>query len=292
MKEVRDLLGLLELEKIEENLFRGESSSVGSSRVFGGQVLAQSLYAAMRTTPEDRYVHSLHAYFILPGMLDTPIVFQVDRIRDGGSFTTRRVKAIQNGAVIFLMSASFQLIQEGFDHHINMPNVSAPEVLVSWEDMVEQYGEMLPENIRKFLNLERPIEFRPVELINPALPGKSRPFRHVWMKAKGAMPQDRKAHQCVLAYTSDYNLLTTALLPHGNEASFGNVQLASLDHAMWFHRDFRMDEWLLYAIDSPSASNARGFTRGNIFSREGKLVASVVQEGLIRPRKEKNTKPA
>jgi len=285
MKEVSELLHLLELEKIEENLFRGESTNVGSSRVFGGQVLAQSLYAAMRTTPEDRYVHSLHAYFILPGDIHQPIIFQVDRIRDGGSFTTRRVQAIQKGQTIFLMSASFQLQQEGFDHQINMPNVSPPENLVSWEDLVQQYGEMLPENIKNFLNLDRPIEFRPVEMINPAIPAKSQPFRHVWMKAKGEMLDSHRAHSCVLAYTSDYNLLTTALLPHGKETSFGNIQLASLDHAMWFHRDFKVDDWLLYAIDSPSSSNARGFTRGNIFTREGRLVASVVQEGLIRPKK-------
>jgi len=285
MKEVKELLDLLELEQIEENLFRGLSHSMGSKRVFGGQVLAQSLNAAMHTVPEDRFVHSLHAYFILPGDIEMPIIFEVDRIRDGGSFTTRRVKAIQKGQAIFLMSSSFQLSQEGFDHHINMPNVSPPEMLVSWEELREKYGEMLPENIRKFLNIERPIEFRPVEMINPALPGKSRPYRHVWMKARGEMPDLKTAHQCVLAYTSDYNLLTTALLPHGHEAAFGNVQLASLDHAMYFHRDFRMDDWLLYAIDSPSASNARGFTRGNIFTRDGKLIASVVQEGLMRPRR-------
>lgn len=286
MKEVKELLSLLELEQIEEHLFRGRSHSIGSKRVFGGQVLAQALNAAIRTVPEDRFVHSLHAYFILPGDIEMPIIFEVDRIRDGGSFTTRRVKAIQKGQAIFLMSASFQLEQSGFDHHINMPNVSPPEVLVSWEDLREKYGDMLPENLKKFLNIERPIEFRPVEMINPALPGKSRPYRHVWMKARGEMPDSRIDHQCVLAYTSDYNLLTTALLPHGNEAAFGNVQLASLDHAMWFHRDFRMDDWLLYAIDSPSASNARGFTRGNIFDRDGRLIASVVQEGLMRPKRE------
>lgn len=285
MKIVQELLDLLQLEPIEENLFRGTSKSVGSSTVFGGQVLAQALAAAMQTVPLDRQVHSLHAYFILAGDLHQPIVFQVERIRDGGSFSTRRVKAIQKGEAIFLMSASFQLAQEGFEHHLPMPNVSPPDWLVSWEDLAEKFGDMLPENIRRFLNLDRPVEFRPVELINPALPGKSQPFRHVWIKTKGEMPEDLRLHQQVLAYSSDYNLLTTALLPHGSEATFGNVQLASLDHAMWFHRPFRADEWLLYAIDSPSASNARGFTRGNFFSQDGRLVASVVQEGLIRPRK-------
>jgi acyl-CoA thioesterase-2 len=283
MKAVKELLAMLELEAIEENLFRGLSHSMGSKRVFGGQVLAQALNAAMRTVPVDRQVHSLHAYFILPGDIQQAIIFEVDRIRDGGSFTTRRVKAIQKGQAIFLMSASFQLKQEGFDHQIPMPNVSPPESLVSWDELNAKFGHLLPENIRRFLDIERPIEFRPVEMINPADSGKHSPYRHVWMKAKGAMPSDARAHQCVLAYTSDYNLLTTALLPHGDTASLDKIQLASLDHAMWFHREFRMDEWLLYAIDSPSASNSRGFTRGNIFTREGKLVASVVQEGLMRP---------
>lgn len=283
MKEVKELLDLLDLEQIEVNLFRGLSHSIGSNRVFGGQVLAQSLNAAIRTVPSDRFVHSLHAYFILAGDIHQPIIFEVERIRDGGSFTTRRVKAIQGGQVIFFMSASFQLDQEGFDHHINMPNVSPPDNLVSWEELSEKFGELLPENIRRFLNMDRPIEFRPVELHNPALPGKSQPYRHIWMKARGTMPEDKASHQCVLAYTSDYNLLTTALLPHGPEGAMHNVQLASLDHAMWFHRDFRVDQWLLYAIDSPSASNARGFTRGNIFTQDGRLIASVVQEGLMRP---------
>lgn len=285
MKHIHELLDLLNLEQLEEDLFRGESKSVGSSTVFGGQVLAQALHAAMRTVPSDRFVHSLHAYFILPGDLQVPIIFQVERIRDGGSFATRRVKAIQKGEAIFFLSASFQLKQEGFEHQISMPNVSPPNWLASWEDLAQKFGEMLPENIRNFLNLDRPIEFRPVELVNPGLPTKSQPFRHIWIKAKGEMPEEERTHQCVLAYTSDYNLLTTALLPHGSEASFGNVKIASLDHAMWFHRPFRMDDWLLYAIDSPSASNARGFTRGNIFTQDGLLVASVVQEGLIRPKK-------
>lgn len=285
MKEITELIDLLDLEKIEENIFRGQSTSIGSKRVFGGQVLAQALNAAIRTAPKDRFVHSLHAYFILPGDIAQPIIFNVDRIRDGGSFTTRRVMAIQKGQAIFLMAVSFQLEQEGFDHHVNMPNVSGPEHLVSWDDIAEKYSENLPDNIRRFLNIERPIDFKPVELVNPALPGKSQPFRHVWMKPKGGIPDDRGLHQTALAYASDYNLLTTALLPHGNEASFGNVQLASLDHAMWFHRDFRWDDWVLYAIDSPSSSNARGFTRGNIFTKDGRLIASVVQEGLVRPKR-------
>lgn len=283
MKVVSELLELLRLEPIEENIFRGQSHSIGSKRVFGGQVLAQALQAAIHTVPDGRFVHSLHAYFILPGDVQHPIVFEVDRIRDGGSFTTRRVKAIQKGQAIFNLSASFQVEQEGFDHQLSMPNVAAPEVLVNWENLVEQYGKFLPENIRRFLDLDHPIEFRPVEKVHPMLPGKKQAVRHVWMKAKGEMPDDRIAHEAVLAYASDYNLLTTALLPHGDMASMGNVQMASLDHAMWYHRSFRADEWLLYAIDSPSASNARGFTRGSIFNMKGELVASTAQEGLMRP---------
>jgi acyl-CoA thioesterase-2 len=286
MKEVSELLDLLKLEQIEENLFRGHSTSVGSTNVFGGQVLAQSLSAAMNTVASNRHVHSLHSYFILPGNLDIPIVFQVDRIRDGGSFTTRRVKAIQQGREIFLMSASFQTDEIGFEHQMIMPEVQSPEQLVSWKDLAKHFGEFLPQNMYDFLNLDRPIEFRPVELYNPAVPEKREPFRHIWMKSIGEMPENVHLHQLVLAYASDYNLLTSALLPHGKEGSIPKLQLASLDHAMWFHRPFRMDDWLLYAIDSPSASNSRGFTRGNIFTREGKLVASVTQEGLVRPRKQ------
>ncbi len=283
MKHVAELLELLELEQIEENIFRGQSHSVGSSRVFGGQVLAQALQAAIRTAPADRLVHSLHAYFILPGAVEHPIVFDVDRIRDGGSFTTRSVKAIQKGQAIFHLSASFQRKQSGFDHQSSMPNVAPPEVLVDLEELVKKFGKYLPENIRRFLDLDHPIEFRPVEKVHPMLPGKQQPVRHVWMKAKGPMPEDQIAHQAVLAYASDYNLLTTALLPHGDIGTMGKVQLASLDHAMWFHRPCKIDDWLLYAIDSPSASNARGFTRGSIFNQKGELLCSVTQEGLIRP---------
>ncbi len=290
MKDVQELLGLLELEAIEENIFRGQSRSVGSRRVFGGQVLAQALQAAMRTVPEQRVVHSLHAYFVLPGDIELPIVFAVDRIRDGGSFTTRSVKAIQRGQAIFNMAASFQLREEGFEHQLSMPNVAPPEGLISWDDLVRDYGEQLPESIRRFLEIAHPIEFRPVEKLQPGLAGSRQPLRHVWMRAKGPMPDEPTAHQAVLAYASDYNLLTTALMPHGGQNAFGNVLLASLDHAMWFHRDFRMDDWLLYAIDSPSAAGARGFTRGSIFARDGRLVASVAQEGLMRPMKEGRTK--
>ncbi|MFT6721638.1 MAG: acyl-CoA thioesterase-2 [Bdellovibrionota bacterium] len=264
------------------NLFRGESRTVGSPRVFGGQVMAQALSAAMRTVPEDRFVHSFHGYFVLPGDLEIPIIFEVDRIRDGGSFTTRAVKAIQNGKAIFLLTASFQLDQEGFDHQVEMPKVLGYEELVSYDGMAKQFGDQLPKNIHKILSIERPIEFRPVEFLNPFAAEVYEPVRNVWLKTKGEMPADRRQNNLVLAYASDYNLLTTALFPHGKAIDHRNLQIASLDHAMWFHRPFRADEWLLYSIDSPSASGARGFTRGNIFDSEGKLVASVVQEGLMR----------
>lgn len=284
MKNVSELLELLDLEQIEKNIFRGNSLTVGSPRVFGGQVLAQSLNAATRTVEPDRYVHSLHAYFILPGMLDSPILFTVEPTRDGGSFATRNVHAIQNGKAIFSMMASFQLEQEGYSHQMSMPaDISGPDQLLSWDDIAEQYGDHLPEPYKIWLNMERPIEFKPVEISNPMERKKQKPYRHVWMRAKGEMPNDKRAQQQVLAYASDYNLLAAALLPHGDTASFTNVKMASLDHAMWFHRDFTINDWLLYAIDSPSASNARGFTRGNIYTQDGVLVASVVQEGMIRP---------
>jgi acyl-CoA thioesterase-2 len=282
MKDVGELIDLLKLEQLEYNLFRGQSSSIGSKRVFGGQVLAQSLSAAMQTVPEDRFVHSLHAYFILPGDINLPIVFDVEPIRDGGSFTTRRVKAIQKGRVILNFAASFQLKQEGYDHQIEMPDITPPEELANWQGLVQEYGDLLPENFRKFLDRERPIEFKPVERFNPFTDNVSSPLRHVWVKAKGIIPDQIRLQNQVLAYTSDYNLLTTALLPHGQIANWQELTIASLDHVMWFHRSFDMNEWLLYQTDSPSASGARGFSRGNIFTRDGKLVASVVQEGLIR----------
>lgn len=283
MKKVEELIQLLQLEQIEVNLFRGASKSIGSPRVFGGQVLAQALSAAIQTVPEDRFIHSLHAYFVLPGDVNFPIVFEVDRIRDGGSFTTRSIKAIQQGRAIFNMSASFQLAQKGFDHQIDMPDVPGPESLDNWEGLAQVYGDQLPPNFKRLLEFDRPLEFKPVERYHPTEPVFREPYRHVWMRSRGLMPDAKQWHQLVLAYASDYNLLTASLQPHGQHIDYRNVQMASLDHAMWFHRDFRMDEWLLYAIDSPSASNARGFTRGNIFTQDGKLVASVVQEGLIRP---------
>lgn len=285
MKDAKELFRTIQLEPIEENIFRGPSHSIGGRRVFGGQVLAQSLSAAIQTVPQERLVHSMHGYFILPGDVTKPIIYEVDRTRDGGSFTTRRVKAIQSGAAIFTMAASFQKEEEGFDHAISMPNVPPPEALQDDIELMKKYSDQLPSSVRDQLDRPRPIEFRSVEKSNLLDPGSGPPFRHVWMKTNGQLSDDQHDHRTLLAYASDYNLLVTALRPH--PITFGQLMMASLDHAMWFHRSFRIDEWLLYAIDSPSASNARGFTRGNIFTKDGKLVASVTQEGLMRRRVDK-----
>ncbi len=281
MQNIDELISLLNLEKIEENIFRGQNYQAPWKRVFGGQVLAQSLHAAYQSVPEERYLHSLHGYFILTGDISKPIIYEVDRIRDGGSFTTRRVVAIQNGTPIFNMSASFQKSQEGFEHQISIPDVASPDDSISEDDLAEQFKESAP-NLYRILMRSRPIEFRRVDNLNPLDRLASKPYQHVWFKAKGAIPENRRLHQEIMVYASDYNLLGTALLPHKPDFSLNEIFLASLDHAMWFHRPFKMDEWLLYVIDSPSASNARGFCRGNIFSKDGMLVASVVQEGLIR----------
>lgn len=284
MEKIGELLDSMALEQIEENIYRGYSHDIGAHHVFGGQVLSQSLEAAILTAPADRFTHSMHAYFILPGDLGKPIIYQVDRVRDGGSFSTRRVKAIQNGKDIFITAVSFQLDQPGLDHQIEIPDVVGPEELQSDQDLLQMYKEQLPESFKRFL-LPRPIEFRPVDPLNFILPEKQKPVRYVWIKAKGEVPTDLTINHRLLAYASDYNLLTTAIQPHQHEVNFFQLQLASLDHAMWFHRPFTMNDWLLYAVDSPSASGSRGFTRGSLFQRDGTLVASVVQEGLMRRKK-------
>ncbi len=286
MQNIEELIALLALEKIEENIFRGQNYQAPWKRVFGGQVLAQSIYAAYQTVPEDRYLHSVHGYFILTGDISKPIIYDVDRIRDGGSFTTRRIVAIQNGTPIFNMSASFQKLQDGFDHQIDMPVVPPPDEVLSDDQIAANLKDEQAKAFKRFA-ISRPIDFRRVESVNPFDAKNRPPFQHVWFRTKGKMPDSIRLHHEVLAYASDYNLLSTALFPHRSEIDINRIFLASLDHGMWFHRDFRADEWLLYALDSPSSSNSRGFTRGNIFNQEGKLVASVVQEGLIRTLKEK-----
>ena len=283
MKDVSALLESIDLEQIELNIFRGVSHDVGTPQVFGGQVLSQSLHAAMLTVEPDRMLHSMHGYFILPGDLRKPILFDVDRLRDGRSFTTRRVVAIQNGAAIFNLSASFQIREEGLVHQIDMPDVEGPENLPSDQELLNAMKDKLPESFRRYAR-PRPVEFRPINPLSFVTPQKQEPFRFVWMKANGAIPDDQRVHQRILAYASDYNLLSTAMLPHQDRVMLPQLQMASLDHAMWYHEELRMDEWLLYALDSPSASNARGFTRGSVFARDGKLLASVTQEGLIRKR--------
>ena len=284
---LRDLLDLLDLEKIEENIFRGFNRNLGSKRVFGGQVLAQALVAAGRTVEADRIAHSLHAYFILPGDIEAPIVYDVDQIRDGGSFTTRRIRAIQHGRPIFNMSASFQRVETGREHQTAMPDVPGPDGLASEISMIRAIADRIPESLRATYTQDRPFEFRPTDPVNPFAPDEHPPEHAVWFRAVDALPDDPAIHQSLLAYASDHGLLPTALRPHSLSWLQPDLQIASLDHAMWFHRSFRADEWLLYVTESPTAAGARGFTRGSVYTQAGELVASVAQEGLMRLREEK-----
>jgi acyl-CoA thioesterase-2 len=279
---IEEVLDLLDLEKIEENIFRGQSPEDRMQRVFGGQVLGQALVAASRTV-EGRVCHSFHAYFLRAGDPKIPILYEVDRARDGASFTSRRVIAIQHGKQIFNMSASFQVPEKGLEHQFDMPKVPAPDSLMDEHEARKQWMENMPEEQKAWISRPRPIEMRPVVLDNWMNRAPREPFDNVWMRATGPVPDDIIVQQSVLAYASDMSLLDTALLPHGRSWN-SPIQMASLDHAMWFHHPFKMDDWLLYAQDSPSASGARGFNRGAIYSRNGTLVASVVQEGLMRPR--------
>jgi acyl-CoA thioesterase-2 len=283
-RAVDDLLAILDLEQLEHNLFRGRSPQVGWQRVFGGQVIGQALVAACRTVDTTaRQPHSLHAYFLLPGDPKVPIIYDVDRIRDGKSFTTRRVVAIQHGAAIFSMSASFQVEESGFEHAAVMPKVPPPEDLPSDQEIKSSVLPTMPDPVRAYFERERPIELKPVEFARYLSRDPMEPRFNVWIRATGRLPDDPAIHQCVLAYASDMTLLDSSLIAHGRTVFERSIQAASLDHALWIHRPFRADEWLLYAQDSPSASGARGFARGLIFSRDGRLVASVAQEGLIRP---------
>ena len=280
--QLDDLHDLLDLEYIEHNIFRGRSIDIGSGSVYGGQALAQSLVAAQRTVDDDRVPHSMHGYFILPGDVDAPIVYEVDRLRDGNSFTTRRIVAIQHGRPIFNMAASFQVPEDGAEHQTEMPDVPGPDELPRELDLIRAVEDQIPEAVRSVYTRERPIEFRPVDPVDPFDPATKPPANHVWLRARGTLPDDRLTHQSMLAYATDYGLLSTALRPHGLSFVQPDLQLATLDHALWFHRPVQVDEWLLYATDSPSASGARGFTRGQLFAQDGTLVASVAQEGLMR----------
>ncbi|MDO5510960.1 MAG: acyl-CoA thioesterase II [Weeksellaceae bacterium] len=283
MQEISKLIELLTMEQKDQWTFIGTSEPIGSAHVFGGQVLAQGLYAMSSTVPEDRYCNSLHSYFILPGDLHQPIHFEVENIRDGGSFSTRRVLAKQQDKTIFLMSASFQGREDGYRHQIPMPQVPPPEELYSWDDMYRELKGFLPKNFEQFLAVERPVSFKPTIINNPMERKKLEPVQQVWFKVKGQFEQEPHLNRSILAYISDYNILTTALHPHADTAHFANTQVATIDHSMWFYGQAELSDWLLYSIDSPVTGGARGFTRGHIFNRSGQLVASVAQEGLIRP---------
>ena len=278
---LEDLIKVMTLERLEDDLFRGESRDIGSPQVFGGQVLGQALMAAAATV-EGRDAHSLHAYFLRRGDFNSPIVYEVDRARDGNHFSTRRVIAIQHGTQIFNLSASFQVAESGLDHQLPMPEVPPPEDLADLDDHLRALLPHLPAGLRRVLERKRPFEFRPAEPPNIMAPQEVKPLRNIWFRAVDRLPGDEALHRCLLAYVSDFNLLDTAMMPHGLPAAPRKLVMASIDHAMWFHRSVRVDEWLLYATDSPSASGARGFARGSIFARDGRLVASTSQEGLMR----------
>ncbi len=290
---LEDLIKVMTLERLELNLFRGESRDIGSPQVFGGQVLGQALVAASATV-EGRDAHSLHAYFLRRGDVNSPIVYEVDRARDGNHFSTRRVVAIQHGEQIFNMSASFQAPESGLEHQLAMPQVPAPEDLTDLETHLKDVLPKLPPGMRRMMEQKRPFEFRPVHppiilrALNPApepsrpQPSLSSPQRNIWFRAIGRLPDEDALHRCMLAYVSDFNLLDTAMIAHGLPHPETHLTIASIDHAMWFHRPVRVDEWLLYSTDSPSASGARGFARGSVFDRGGRLVASTSQEGLLR----------
>jgi acyl-CoA thioesterase-2 len=281
---LKNLVDLLALERIDRDLFRGNSQDLGWHAIFGGQVFAQALSAATQTVEAERAVHSAHGYFLRAGDLDRPIVYQVDRLRDGKSFTTRRVVAVQEGAAIFSLAASFQIEEVGFEHQDAMPEVPPPESLVSEREFVLALADKLPATARARATAESPIEIRPVDSRNPVAPTVRPPLRRVWYRAVDRLPDDPALHRYLLAYASDFSFLGTALDPHGVSWLTPGMQVASLDHAMWFHRPFRVDEWLLYDVESPSASGARGLVRGRFFDRSGRLVASATQEGLTRHR--------
>ena len=281
---IKELLAILDLERIETDIFRGHSPQVGWQRVFGGLVVSQALVAAERTI-DGKVPHSLHAYFILAGDPSVPIVYEVDRIRDGRSFSTRRVVAIQHGKAIFSLSASFQVEEKGLEHNFEMPPAPDPDSLPSVSALIAQYGHLMPESIRSYFSRERPIELRPVNLNRYMSAATSMPpTQQIWVRAAAPLPDVAAIHRAVLAYLSDMTLLDTALIPHGKSVFSQSIVAASLDHALWFHRPFRADEWLLYVQDSPNSGGGRGLTRGLLYARTGALVASVAQEGLMRVR--------
>jgi acyl-CoA thioesterase-2 len=281
---LKDLVDLLGLERLDRDLFRGRSQDLGWGAIFGGQVFGQALSAAAQTVTGDRGVHSAHGYFIRAGELAKPIIYEVDRLRDGKSFSARRVVALQEGEAIFSLNASFQIEEAGLDHQDAMPEVPAPDTLHSETELARTFAEFLPEKVRSRATMDRPVEIRPVELRNPFFPTVQPAKRHLWYRVVDRLPDDPALHRYLLAYASDFSFLATALDPHGVSFVSRGMHVASIDHAIWFHRPFRVDEWLLYDIESPSASGARGIVRGRFFDQKGRLVASAVQEGLIRKR--------
>ncbi|NHB88150.1 acyl-CoA thioesterase II [Photorhabdus tasmaniensis] len=283
-KSLKNLINLMNLEKIEEGIYRGQSKDLGFPQVFGGQVIGQALYAAKQTVVDDRMSNSFHSYFLRPGDSNKPIVYDVEILRDGGSFSARRVSAIQNGKPIFYMTASFQSHEESFEHQNIMPDVPYPEELIPQDEIVKKMSHLLPQKMQNIFLRPCPLEMRPVKYYSPFNCPPEEPVRYVWFRSNGDMPADPFMHQYLLGYASDFNFLPTALQPHGVGFLEKNIQIATIDHSMWFHRPFKLDDWLLYAIDSPSASGARGFVRGQIYNHQGVLVASTVQEGLIRKR--------
>jgi len=287
-----ELLQLMNLETLEVNLFRGESRDIGTPRVFGGQVLAQSVIAASRTVDEGN-IHSLHAYFLRAGDANAPIVYDVDRNRDGRSFKARRVVAIQHGRPIFTLAASFQLDQEGLEHQFEMPDVPMPEELSSEGNIPEDKLEQVPPLLRRWFTRTGPFDFRPVNKVDVFNPRPQAPFSNIWFRLNDTIDVPDQMHRALMAYASDFHLVGTTTLPHGISFIQNDLVMASLDHAMWFHRPARVDDWLLYSCDSPSSSGGRGLARGSIYDRQGRLVASAVQEGMIRvgerPAKRKST---
>lgn len=283
LEVTRKLVELLDLSPTGDDHYQGDSEDLGFPNVFGGQVLGQALMAGCRTV-EDRLPHSLHAYFLRPGNHSLPIDYEVQRVRDGGTFSVRRVIARQEGKEILTSSMSFQVAEDGFDHQFDMPAAADFEGLPSEADYVEKLLPHIPDAMKAKIARDRPIEIRPIDPVNPLKPKAKAPHQQSWMRAQGDLPDDPILHRCLLAYASDFTFLGTSLNPHGVTFMSKNMQVASLDHAIWFHRDFRMDDWLLYDKDSPSAAGGRGFNRGNFFNRDGVLVASTTQEALIRRR--------
>lgn len=290
MKTSKELIDLLSLKDIGNNTFTGNSVTIGSPNVFGGQVLAQALNAAYRTVSKSRFVNSLHAYFLEAGDLSIPINYNVAEMRNGGSFSTRRVTAVQGNKTIFILAASFHKKEEGFEHQKEInADIKQPEELLSWDDMLSKYGDFLPKPLKHFLSIERPIEFKPVHVPNRLKPKNSPPKEEIWFRLKENVSDLSLSmkHQ-ILTYISDYNILNAAFNPNAKEYNFSNTQTASLDHSMWFFRDFDFDDWMLFSTESPNVFGARGLAKGNIFTRDGKLIASFAQEGLMRPKKSKH----